>query len=521
MGFVRDLLVARLFGAGAIADAFFVAFRIPNLLRSFVAEGALTSAFVPIFAGELQKGDQAARAVIRAVSGLLLLTTLLLAGLGIIWAPEIIQLIAPGFDRREETATLCIRLTRIMLPFITCVSLVAMLNGALNSLHIFGASALAQVWMNLVLIAGAWIAAAFPDQAAAEALAWSVLAGGVVQVIAQFPALHRAGLSIMPSAKILTPATRQLLRLMLPAVLGATVYQIQIFMNTMLASFLREGSIAWLFYADRLVQLPIGIFSVALASVLLPALSHASIQGNDSDFSQHLSDALRFTSFIVIPTAAFIFVFSEPLISLLFERGNFSQQSTVQTALAVRSYTLGLWAVSCHSMLARAFIARRDTFTPTAIGAAALLITLVLSLIFMGSPVAAQSGWLYSQVVSMQSLLPAWAQSIHLGHAGLALASSISSFCSLLALLLLMPRRLMPTWEPLARATLSALLSALVMVAVVKALIPCHTNAYQLLAALPLCAVSLTGAMWITKNRELKETFALISRIVKGQVPGR
>ena len=303
LGFVRDMLVARLFGSGLYADTFFVAFRIPNLLRSLVAEGALTSAFVPVFASELKQGKEEAQSAFSSVMGLLLLTTALLSVVGIYLASTIVAFFAPGFGVGTEKFELCVLLTQVMLPYIMFVSVIALLNGALNSVKIFGSSALAQVVMNVVLILGAWAAMYLESRAGVIALAVSVMVGGAAHLVAQVPALSRSGFSLAPSLHVFTPVTRQLLKLMLPAVVGATVYQLTIFLNTVMASLLREGSVSWLFYADRLTQLPIGIFSIALASVLLPTLSQAHVEKNRELFVKNLIDAVRYTSFFMIPLA--------------------------------------------------------------------------------------------------------------------------------------------------------------------------------------------------------------------------
>ena len=297
LGFVRDLLIARLLGASLYADAFFVAFRIPNLLRSFVAEGALTSAFVPVFSSSLAKDKQEAFSAFRRVLGFLLMLTILLSSFGILYAPDVVLLLAPGFSEDLGKYQLCITLTKIMLPYIACVSVIAMINAALNSLHIFGASAWAQVTMNGVLIIGALCAMVFEPERATIILAYSVLVGGLVQIVVQITSCLRAGLSLRPSFNIIRRDVGEVVRLMIPATIGASVYQITIFIATLLASLLPSGSVSWLFYADRIAQFPIGIFSVALASVLLPALSTASANADSDRFRRSLADSLRYTSF--------------------------------------------------------------------------------------------------------------------------------------------------------------------------------------------------------------------------------
>jgi len=515
LGFIRDLLTARLLGAGFAADAFFVAFRIPNLLRSFVAEGALTSAFVPVFTAELAKGKDRARSTIRSITGLLLLTTVVLSLLGIAFSRQIVGLFAPGFGDFSEKSDLCKVLTQVMMPYIICVSLVAMLNAALNTVNIFGAGAMAQVWMNIVLIAGALIAGIYDQNGAALALSISVLIGGVLQVIVQIPAMRKSGLYAIPSIKLITPATKQIMVLILPAIVGATVYQLQIFLNTVLASFLQQGSVSWLFYADRLVQLPIGIFSIALASVLLPALSKAAVLQDEELLSTDLTNALRYTSFVVIPTATLFFSLAEPLIGLIFERGAFSQASTIQTARAVRAYSLGLWAVSCHSMLVRVFIAKKDTATPTLIGALTLCITVTLSLIFMGRPASGQIGLLYQAAVSYQQLLVGTNGGWDLGHVGLALASSLASFAALGIVAVLVQRQNNIDWSPFISATIKTILASAFMLLICKVTVPSESSyLVQLVVGLPSALVAFILASWAIRSQELNECWQTADRLL-------
>lgn len=406
LGFVREILVARLFGASLLSDAYFVALRIPNLLRSVFAEGALTSAFVPVFTDEAAKGSSTAQAALSAMATLLFICTSIIACIGMIFSREIVLFFAPGFILTPARFELCVTLTQVMFPYLVLVSFVSLLNGALNSVQIYGAAAWAQVLMNIVLIVGAYIAGWYEYETAAILLSISVIIGGIVQVLSQLPALKRAGLAFTFSVHFLTQPTIQILRLMIPALLGAAVYQVTIFITTQFASQLEPGSVSWLNYADRLTQLPIGVFTIALASVLLPSLSLSLSRGDQSAFQKSLTDALRYTSFIMIPVSVLIFGLAEPLIKLMFERGEFDSYSTYKTAQAVKMYSIGLWAVSCHSMLVRACVARKDTKTPTIIGVIILISTVIFSLLLMGQ----------------------------MGHAGLSLASAITFYIATILL---------------------------------------------------------------------------------------
>ena len=517
LGFVRDLLVAKLLGASLFADAFFVAFRVPNLLRSFVAEGALTSAFVPVFSTTLAKSKEEAFLSFRRVLGFLLSLTVPLSILGMWFAEDVVDFLAPGFSQNPEKFELCITLTRIMMPYIACVSVIAMINSALNSLHIFGASAWAQVTMNLVLIVGALVALSFEPHAATLVLSYSVLIGGVVQIIAQLPSCVAAGLSLIPSFSILCRDVAEVVRLMIPATIGASVYQLTIFIATLLASLLPSGSVSWLFYADRVAQFPMGIFSVALASVLLPALSTASATADTDGFRRRLGDSLRFTSFIIIPMAAGIWALALPITELLFERGAFTHESSIMTSYALKALAVGLWATSCHSMLVRAFIARKDTITPTLIGLCSLAVTVIVSLLLMG-PIENPSGAIASWLAQFQnSLIVTLRWSAQIGHRGLATASSTAAFVSFALVLSLFAARIgnVP-WRPFLASTARALISSLAMVLVLNALIEALPSALTAcLVGIPAGCLVYALASVLTRSPELAETLAIGKRVIE------
>lgn len=487
LGFVRDLLVANLLGASLFADAFFVAFRIPNLLRSFAAEGALTSAFVPVFSSALARGKDDAVEAFKRVTTFVLWLTIPLTLLGMVYAADVVRVIAPGFSEDPEKLKLASSLTQMMMPFIICVSFIALLNSALNALKIFGASAWAQVTMNLVLIAGALVALPFDQSTATTIIAVSVLVGGIAQVVSQIPASRKAGLVMWPSKKLFSPEVKEVVRLMLPATVGASIYQLNIFVATLLASLIAEGSISWLFYADRVAQFPIGIFSVALASVLLPTLANASAAADGERFRSALGDSLRFTSFVIIPTSAGIWALAEPITQLLFERGEFSHHSTVMTASAIRGLALGLWATSCYSMIARAFIARKDTLTPTLIGLCSLALYLVSALSLMG-PVPESPSVVVTMLIHLQAALRVILPNLPaMGHVGLASASSIAALGSLLVAALVFSNRYgnFP-WTSFSNATAKALISSLAMVFGLSYLQPMFESA---LVSCAICAV--------------------------------
>jgi putative peptidoglycan lipid II flippase len=519
LGFVRDLLFARLFGAGPIADAFFVAFRIPNLLRSVMAEGALTSGFIPTFTDELAKGKAQAQTAISQVAGFLLTATVFLSALGFFFAAEIILFFAPGFLTDPKKLELGTSLLQIMFPYLIFVSLVSMVGGALNSVKIFGTAAFAQVVMNIVFILGIVLAMFSDWQDAPFVVAWSTVIGGLVQVWVQLPALKKAGFSIWPSFKLLTPAVKSVSKLMLPAIFGAAVYQLTIFLNTVFASLVGEGAVSALFYADRVVQFPIGIFSVALASVLLPALSNASSQKDEAGFRLNLISSLRFTSFIIIPISAFLGLFASDIVDLLFVRGNFGADDAAMVTIAVQAYSLGIWGSSCHTVMIRAFIAKKDTKTPVMIGIASLFMTAIFSLIFIG-PItyinhSALSYWL--SFAQNHTFIGAWAGKFNLQHGGIALSSSLASTITLLVTAWALKRR--HHGLDLSRfvtSSLKTIFAATLTLGVMKALLTRFDATPMVLQMLGSVGVFIviSGALKIS---ELHETFSSIRRLVAGR----
>lgn len=525
LGFGRDLLVARLLGASIFADAFFVAFRIPNLLRSLVAEGALTSAFTPVFSSALARGKDTANQTLRRVTGFLVTLTVTISALLIWFAPEVVVLFAPGFTQDQSKLDLCVTLTRIMAPYIACISLIAMLNAALNTLQIFGTSAWAQVTMNIVLIVGALVAMPFDLATATIILAISFLLGGIIQIIAQVPACRRGELSLRPSFRIFGPDVRGVIRLMVPAAVGASVYQVTIFIATLLASLLPTGSVSWLFYADRVAQFPVGIFSIALASVLLPALSNASATADHERFHRSLGDSLRYTNFFMIPMAAGIWALALPITQMLFERGAFTSESSLRTSQALQALSVGLWASSCHSMLVRAFIARKDTITPTLIALCTLVVNVCASLLLMGplSPIdhsSALVGYARNLQTSLSFLIP---YNASMGHVGLALASSIAAYSSLALVVLFFAIKIRHfPWRSFSSSTARSMIAAAVMVAVIR------TTTSWCSGPLTQCAIGiLAGGLTfvvvslLVRSREAREALTVMRATLARARAGR
>ena len=398
-GLGRDLATSYFFGTTAAAAAFVVAFRIPNLFRRLLGEGALTVAFVPVFTQTIQEGGQpAAKELFRRMFTLLALVLAVLSTLGVIFAPEIVTVMAPGFRDDPETFGLTVFLTRVLFPYIFLMGLGALFMGALNSRGYFAAPALGPFMGNLAMIAGTVFLSSQFDLPILG-LALGAMAGGLLQIGIQLPSLHRAGLSLTPKFDFRSPEVRRILILMGPAALGAAVYQLSVFINTILGSFLPEGSIPYLYYADRLMQFPLGIFTVAIGTAALPALSRQSARGDQQGFIESARFALGLSFFITVPAMAGLAIMAEPLVAFLFQRGVFTAESTLGTAAALQAYVLGLPFLSGASILARVFYSRSNTRTPTLAAAVSLVASTVSALILM------------------------WP----LAHVGLALASSISS----------------------------------------------------------------------------------------------
>ncbi|MBU2552101.1 MAG: murein biosynthesis integral membrane protein MurJ [Proteobacteria bacterium] len=414
LGLVRDLVTAYFFGAGPAADAFFVAFRIPNLLRRLLAEGALTVSFIPVFTEYLKvRGRDEAFQVFRAVLTLLSLVLAAVTVLGVLLSPYLVLVFAPGFSDDPDKFALTVLLTRIMFPYIFLVGLVALAMGVLNSLGRFAAPALSPVLLNVGMIACTLVLAEHFDPPIL-ALAIGVLIGGILQVLLQVPYLVREGPLLGLSFRFKHPAILRIVSLMGPAALGAAAYQIAMFVTTLLASFLPSGSVSYLYYADRIMQFPLGVFAVALGTAVLPSMSRQAADRDMDGLGQSLSFALRLVFFITLPAMVGLIVLAVPLVELFFQRGRFSPQDTLLTAQALIAYALGLWALSGVQIAVRVFYSLQDTRTPVKIAMISLASTVALSLVLM----------------------------FPFRHVGLALASSGGSIVNLALLVIVLRRRL-------------------------------------------------------------------------------
>ncbi|MGH8764615.1 MAG: murein biosynthesis integral membrane protein MurJ [Burkholderiales bacterium] len=384
LGFVRDFFVARIFGAGLLTDAFFVAFRIPNLLRRLFAEGAFSQAFVPILAEyRSRESAQATRTLVDSVSTVLFLALVVTAALGMALAPLVVHVSAPGFAADPGKYSLTVAMLRITFPYIVFISLVALAAGVLNTWSRFAVPAFTPVLLNVCMIVAA---AGFADRfdPPVLALAWAVFAGGLLQLALQLPFLAKIGMLPRWRLDLRHPGVRRVLKLMAPAVFGVSVSQISLLINTIFASFLVTGSVSWLYYADRLMEFPAGMLGVALGTILLPSLSKHHASGAPEEYSRLLDWGLRLTLLLALPAAAALAVLAMPLITTLFHYGRFSAEDAWMTREALVAYSIGLVGMILVKILAPGFYARQNVVTPVKIGVLTLAATQALNLVLVG-----------------------------------------------------------------------------------------------------------------------------------------
>lgn len=413
LGFVRDMVTAFFFGTGNAADAFFVAFTIPNLLRRLFAEGTMTVSFVPIFTDYIvNEGKEEAFRVARITMTILSIVLVFTVLIGIVFSPEIVFLFAPGFKGDPQKWGLTVDLTRIMFPFILFVSFTALAMGVLNSMGHFLAPASAPILLNVAMIGSMFLISPLMKRPIVG-LAWGVIIGGLLQVLLQIGPLLKRGVTFRPSLDYKHPAVKMMLKLMLPAIFGASIYQLNVVVIRFLASFLESGSVSYLYYADRLTQFPLGIFAVAIGTAVLPSMSKMAATGRIDDLKRSFTDSLSMTLFITVPASVGLIVLRVPIISLLFYRGEFDYSSVVATADALLYFSIGLPAVSGVRVMANAFYALKDTATPVKIGAMSIALNIILCILLMEP----------------------------LKHGGLALAVSAAAFLNAFLLLYVFRRR--------------------------------------------------------------------------------
>ena len=414
-GFLRDMVVAAFFGAGLTTDAFFVAFRIPNMLRRLIGEGSLTVSFVPVFTEYLNvktKEDalELANVAFTALSVILVFVSLL----GVLFSPLIVTLMAPGwYIKHPDHYHLTVFLNRLMFPYIFFMSLVALCMGILNSLRHFAAPALSPVILNICMILAALLLRDF-FQEPITALAVGVMIGGVLQLAMQWPFLVKMGVKLKPDFNFRHPGLKQIGRLFFPAAFGASIYQINLIVSNILASFLPTGSVSYLYYADRIVELPLGVFAIAIGTAALPSFSEQVAKGDFHDLKKTINFSLRLILFVTIPATVALIALRVSIISVLFQRGAFDIQSTILTAQALFYYTIGLLAFSVIRVIVSALYSLQDAKTPMKAAIVAFFVNVVCSVILM----------------------------FPLKHGGLALATSIATTVNVIMLTVVLRKKI-------------------------------------------------------------------------------
>lgn len=381
-GLIRDMLFASLIGAGAgvAADAFYVAFRIPNFLRRVFGEGALSQAFVPVLSEyRAYRAAAESRLFVDHMTGVLALVLFVITLLGMLAAPVLVTVLAPGFLDDPEKYNLTVTMLRIVFPYLLFISLVALAAGILNTHGRFGVAAFTPVLLNLSLIGAAlWLAPRMEQPVIG--LAWGVFIAGAAQLLFQIPFLQRIGMLPRPRLARAHEGVKRVVRLMLPAIFGVSVAQVNLLVNTLLASFLVTGSVSWLYYADRLMEFPLGVFGIALATVILPSLSEKHVRTSPEEFSHLLDWGLRWVVVIGMPASVGLAVLSGPVLATLFHFGAFTGRDVVMSAQALMAFAVGLVGFILVKVLAPGFYARQDTKTPMQIGVIALGANIGLSL---------------------------------------------------------------------------------------------------------------------------------------------
>jgi putative peptidoglycan lipid II flippase len=500
LGLIREQIFAALFGGGRAMDAFTVAFRTPNLLRDLFAEGALSTAFITTFSKTIATdGDGAAWRLANKVATLAAVVLSALCIIGVIIAPLLVALFAPGFD--ADKAHLTVLLARIMYPFILLVSLAALVMGMLNAKHVFGVPAMASSFFNLGSIAGGVIIGRWLDPHfgphALVGLAIGTLVGGALQLAVQLPTLAKLGYIFHPDFRWRDPGVKKILRLMGPAVIAASSVQLNVMINSMFASTLGDGPIFWLAIAFRLMQLPLGVFGVALATVTLPVLSRLVAAGDSVNFRSELARGLRLAFLLTIPATVGLIILAEPIISVLYQHGKFNAFETVQAAAALRFYAIGLTAYSAMKVLVPAFYALDRRKTPMFVSFIAVGVNLFFNWLF-----TFRLGW---------------------GHRGLALSTGCVAVTNFLLLYALMRRHVTHLHTGLlAKMLVRVLLAGLALGAVCWAgqhwllaqwqVQATASKALDLLATIVVAGVAFFSVAWLLRITEVTHVVAIVRR---------
>ncbi len=502
LGLCRELIFAGLFGAGRGMDAFITAFRAPNLLRDLFAEGALSTAFVTVFSQKIAtEGEESAWSLAAKMASLTVVFMSLISLLGVIFAPQLIYVLAPGFS--PDKVALTVLLTRVMYPFILLVSLAALAMGMLNAKNIFTAPALASSFFNLGSIIGGvvfgwWLDPHFGERAL-TGLALGTLLGGLLQLIVQMPSLYQAGFHWILDCRWRDPGVRQVLSLMLPAVIAASAVQINVMVNSIFASYLGDGPVSWLSFSFRLMQLPLGVFGVAIATVTLPVVSRMAILGDMVQFCTTLARAMRLALFLTLPAAIGLMVLAEPIIALIYQRGKFQIFDTLRTAEALQFYALGLVAYSCIKVLTPAFYSIHHRWTPMMISFISIAFNFAFNLFFIFH--------------------------LKMGHKGLALSTALAAMLNMGMLVFFMTRfagtlHLKKLWSTFWRCAIASMPMIFLAIATRPWLHHLAHNSIFIrmggLLSIIAGAVTLFISMgWVLQIEELSGAFTLIKLKLK------
>nr|WP_279386524.1 murein biosynthesis integral membrane protein MurJ [Motiliproteus coralliicola] len=473
MGLVRDIVIAHGFGAGASADAFFVAFKIPNFLRRLFAEGAFSQAFVPVLSEYRTQGSlNEVKVLVDRVAGSLGLVLSLLTAVAVLAAPFLAMLFAPGFYLNDAAKyQLTVEMLRLTFPYLLLISLTAFGGAILNSYDRFAVPAFTPVLLNLSLIGSVYWLQPWLETPV-MALAWGVLIAGVSQLLLQLPFLLRIGLMPNPKLGFRHEGVRKIIKLMVPAMFGVSVSQINLLLDTVLASLLQTGSVSWLYFSDRLVELPLGVFGIAIATVILPNLSRKHAEKSGEAFAAMLDWAIRMVLLIGLPAALALWLLAEPLLITLFQYGAMTPGDVTQAAMSLRAYSLGLLAFMLIKVLAPGYFSRQDTKTPVKIGIWAMVANMAFNLALI----------------------------VPLAHVGLALATSLSAFLNAGLLMRGLLKQKVLSWQSgWLRFGAQLLVANLVMAGLILWLAPgaeqwLQWSLWQRAQAMALCVIGGGGA---------------------------
>lgn len=494
-GLIRDVVVSYQFGAGPAAEAFFVAFRLPNLFRRLSAEGAMSVAFIPIFSDYLHReSDAAAQRALRALLSSVALVIAAIVAVGVVFAPLWVRLFAPGFAADPDLLRLTVRLTRLLFPYALMIGLVSLCAGYLNSIRHFLAPALSPAILNLAIIAGALLLSQRLS-VPVVGLACGVLVGGILQLALQAGALVAHGVRPMPRWEPTHPAGGRVLSLLGPSIVGTAVFQINILVSTVLASLLPAGSVSYLWYADRIFEFPLGVFAMALGTAALPSLATQAARGATAELRRSLTFAIGLVNFVSLPATVGLTVLAQPIIMTIFQRGAFGAHESLMTARALQFYAVGLWAVSLARLLAPGFYALGEARVPTAAAVASMVLSLLLSVALMG-PVDAGGS---SALAALVAAVTQWAALADLRHGGLALATSLAATFNAAVLMTLLSRRVgdfvSALWGSLLRSAIASAAMAIVLV-VVAARVPWQEGGTLTRGVRLAAVIALGGAVF-------------------------